>query len=60
MVGESADQGGVFAGGGWTKNGLGKLAVALVAASRELAVKAAAAGLRVGRRGHALCIAGIQ
>jgi hypothetical protein len=42
---------------GWTEDGLGELAVAVVAASVDLSVEAAAAGLWIVRRGHVLCIA---
>src|SRR5438067_6888993 len=58
MLGQGADQRQIFLWRGGAKNGLGKLAIALVAARLNLDVEAAAAGLWVARRGHGLCIAG--
>lgn len=57
MHGQGASQGQVFLRRDWAEDGVGELAVALLATRRDLRVEAAAAGLWVAQRGHALCIA---
>src|SRR5258708_40276720 len=58
MVGQGVCQVGVIAWRGRAENGVGELAVAIVAARLDLGVQAAAAAAWMARRGHALCIAG--
>jgi hypothetical protein len=48
MLGQCFGQGQVFSRSSRAKDGMGKLAVTLVAARRDLQVEAAAAGLWVG------------
>ena len=57
MVGERASEREIFLWRGRAKNRLGELAIGFVPPCLNLRVQAAAAGLRMCRREHVLCIA---
>jgi len=57
MHGQRASESQILLRRDWAEDGMSKLAVALLSARRELSMEAAAAGLWVARRRHALGMA---